>query len=209
MGAFRETHMQSIPAPSAPIPRWYGNATCHYTPLGSNSIPRCGGQNDTVDIAEGIVGVILQDGSVVRVNIEDYNLLRARGWTARWTARWMTGDNQYPSINHGDRIRVVARVVLDARKGEIVRYKNGDRNDLTRSNLILKAKGGMVIGSSKRVCPEAPILGSAERNRSLAVVAAAVGTASLSDRIAVAQQAVKQARPYVQAVRRTIDGKAV
>lgn len=201
--------MQSIPAPSAPIPRWYGNATCPYTPLGSNSIPRCGGQNDTVDIAEGIVGVILQDGTVVRVNIEDYNLLRARGWTARWTARWVTGDNQYPSINHGDRIRVVARVVLDARKGEIVRYKNGDRNDLTRGNLILKAKGGIDIGSSKRLCRDAPVLGSAERNRSFAVVAAAVGTASMGDRVAAAQQAVEQARPYLQAARRAMEGRAV
>ena len=200
--------MQSNPAPSAPIPRWYGNATCPYTPLGSNSIPRCGGQNDTADITKGIVGVILQDGTVVRVNIEDYNLLRARGWTARWTARWMTGDNQYPSINHGDRIRVVARIILDARKGETVRYRNGDRNDLTRGNLILKAKGGVELGSSKRFCPQAPLIGSAERNRTLAAVATAVGTASMGDRVAAAHHAVEQSQLYVRNARQVVGRSA-
>ncbi|MDD3937974.1 hypothetical protein [Rhodoferax sp.] len=199
--------MQSYLGRSTPTPRWYGNATVPYTPLGSTSIPRCGGKNDTTDIAPGIIGVILQDGTVVQVNIEDYNLLRASGWTGRWTARWVTGDNQYPSINHGDRIRVIARVILDARKGETVKYRNGDRNDLTRGNLILKAKGGIKIGSSNRVCPAAPILGSAERNRKFAAISAAVGTVSLCDRFAAAQNAVEQAQPYVHAARQAMSGR--
>lgn len=199
--------MKSSPAPSAPTSHWYGNATSPYTPLGSTSIPRCGGKNDTTDIAPGTIGVILQDGTVARVNSEDYYRLRAKGWTGRWTARWVTGNNQYPSINHGDRIRVIARVILDARKGETVKYRNGDRNDLTRGNLILKAKGGIEIGSCNRVCPAAPILGCAERNRMFAVISAAVGNASLSDRFAAAQNAVEQAQPYVHAARQAMSGR--
>lgn len=200
--------MQSTPAPLAPTPRWYGNATSPYTPLGTMSLPRRGGQNDTEDIAPGIIGVILQDGTVVRVNTDDYNLLRARGWTSRWTARWMTGNNQYTSINHGDRIRVVARLILDARRGETIRYRNGDRTDLTRANLILKAKGGIEIGSAQRFCPLAPILCAAEKARTFATVAASVGSASIDDRIRVGEMAVRAAAPHVAAYRAAVGRQA-
>lgn len=200
--------MKSSPTPSTPTPRWYGDATSHYTPLDTQRLPRPGGQNETVDLAPSILGVILQDGTVALVDQQDYNLMRTNGWTGRWTARKVTGDNQYPSINHGDKIRPVARLILDARKGERVRYRNGNRNDLTRSNLILNAKGGAEIGSTNRTCPQAPVLCEAERARIAAAVGTAVGSASMQDRIAVAKHAVEQAMPLLHAVRQTVGGSA-
>lgn len=193
--------METNTAPPAPTPRWYGNATSPYTPLNTQRLPRPGCKNDVVKIAPGILGVVLQDGSVALVEATDYHLLQARGWTARWTARKVTGDNQYPSINHGDKIRPLARLILDARDGEKVRYRNGDRNDLRRSNLLLKAKGGNEIGFSRRICPQAPILCSAERARTVAAVAASVGLASFEDRISAGAMAVREAAPRVAAYR--------
>lgn len=200
--------METNPAPSAPAPRWYGNATSPYTPLNTQSLPRLGCINDFFPIRPGVIGVVLQDGSIVLVEECDYFLLQIAGWTARWTQRKVTGDNCYPSINHGDKIRPLCRVILDARKGETVRYRNGDRNDLTRGNLILKAKGGKEIGCSNRTCPQAPILGATERARTIAAVAASVGSASIDDRLCAGTMAVRAAAPRVTAYRAALGEQA-
>ena len=188
-------------APAAPNPRWYGNATSPYTPLETQRLPRIGGINDFFSIRPGVIGVVLQDGSIVFVEERDYYLLQAAGWTARWTQRKVTGDNYYPSINHGDKIRSICRIILDARKGETIRYRNSNRNDLTRSNLILKAKGGKEIGFGNRTCPQAPILSRDERGRVIAAVQASVGAASIEDRIAIGMGAVREAMRSVAAHR--------
>jgi len=187
--------METNSAPIAPVARWYRNATSPYTPLETLRLPRTGRTNDVLGIAPGLLGVVLQDGTTAHVNEHDYYLLRERGWTGRWTARKVTGDNTYPSINHGDKIRPLARLILDARKGETIRYRNGNRNDLRRDNLILKAKGGNEIGFSNRSCPQAPVLSCEERGRIIERVGAAVGSATPEDRIAVGQAAVRTALP--------------
>lgn len=187
--------MENNSAPLAPTPRWYGNATSSYTPLETQRLPRTGRINDVLGVAPGMLGVVLQDGTTALVEERDYHLLRARGWIGRWTARKVTGDNTYPSINHGDKIRFLARIILDAREDERVSYRNGDRNDLRRCNLILKAKGGKEIGSSSRSCPQAPILSNEERGRIMVRVGEAVGSATPEDRIAVGQTAVLAALP--------------
>lgn len=187
--------METNPAPMAPTPRWYGKATSSYTPLDTQRLPRTGRTNDVLGVGPGVLGVVLQDGTTALVEEQDYHLLRARGWAGRWTARKVTGDNTYPSINHGDKIRALARIILDARKGEVVSYRNGNRHDLTRPNLILKAKGGKEIGFGNRSCPQAPVLSGEERRRIMDRVGEAVGAATLNDRIAVAQTAVRVALP--------------
>ncbi|MGE0350826.1 hypothetical protein [Hydrogenophaga sp.] len=182
--------MKTNSSQTAPAPRWYGNATSAYTPLNTLRLPRVGGINDLAAIKTGVVGVILQDGSMALVDEEDYLLLQQRGWSARWTQRKVTGDNSYPSINHGDKIRSLCRIILNAQVGETIRYRNGDRNDLTRRNLILKAKGGKAIDFGSRSCPQAPILSLKERGRKIAAVIAAVGSASANDRIAAGKLAI-------------------
>lgn len=186
----------SIPSTSTPVtptPRWYGHGTSPYTPDDTQRLPRLGGINDIVPISPTVLGVVLQDGSTAKVEARDYCLLQAAGWTARWTQRKVTGNNYYPSINHGDKIRTLARIILDAREGEKVRYRNGDRNDLTRGNLILNAKGGKEIGFRSRTCPQAPILSRDERVRAAAAVESRVGSASYQDRITAGAAAVRVA----------------
>lgn len=182
----------------APQVRWYGPANNQYTPLGTSCLPRPGLQNDTVLIAAGITGVVLQDSTVVLVDSDDYDLLRARGWTARWTSRKVTGDNIYPSINHGDKIRPIARIILEAGTDEKVRYRDGNQLNLTRSNLSLRAKGGAEINSSARRCPMAPIVSGDESVRAKARIKTKVGHASSTERKHVAQIAVREAQSNVQ-----------
>ena len=194
--------------PAAQTPRWYGPATSPYTPDDTQRLPRLGGMNDIVPFSPTVLGVVLQDGSTAKVEARDYCLLQAAGWTARWTQRKVTGNNYYPSINHGDKIRPLARIILDARKGERISYRNGDRNDLTRGNLSLKAKGGKEIGFSHRTCPQAPILSCDERARVIAAVTASVGSASIDDRVSVGEMAVRAAAPHVAAYRAALGGQA-
>lgn len=206
MGNLKKENMQSDDQTSTSLPRKYNAISGWYTPLDTQRLPRPGRTNDLFYVAPRVIGVILQDGSVVLVDADDYHLLQVRGWTARWTARKVTGDNTYPSINHGDRIRPISRIILDARKGERVWSRNGDRNDLRRANLVLKAKGGLEIGFSNRLCQQAPILSRDERGRVIAAVASAVGSASLEDRVAVAQESVRRALPSIQTHRATTRG---
>lgn len=177
----------------SPEVRWYGAARAPYTPLGTSRLPRLGWQNDTLGIADGVTGVILQDSSVAHVDAADYQLLRECGWVARWTSKKVTGNNFYPSINHGDKIRAVSRIILNAGKDEKVKYRDGDQLNLTRTNLMLTAKGGKEIDGSNRRAPMAPFIGNAESRRSAARVSASVGHASPAERAATASQAVAKA----------------
>jgi hypothetical protein len=178
---------------TSPDVRWYGAARVPYTPLGTQRLPRPGWKNDTLGIADGVTGVILQDSSVAHVDAADYQRLRECGWVARWTSKKVTGNNFYPSINHGDRIRVVSRIILNAGEDEKVKYRDGNQLNLTRANLILRAKGGKEIDGSNRRAPMAPVLGNAENRRSAARVSASVGNASPAERAATASQAVAKA----------------
>ena len=186
---------------TSPDVRWYGAVRAQYTPLGTSRLPRPGWQNDTLPISTGITGVVLQDSSVVFVGTDDYHLLCARGWIARWTARKVTGNNFYPSINHGGKIRPIARIILNAGKDEKVRYRDGNQLNLTRGNLSLRAKGGTEIDGNHRSCPIAPIVGSAESGKAAARVAAKVGNASPLMRATTAAQAVQDAAPRLHAAR--------
>jgi hypothetical protein len=201
--------METTSTQSPPSRRWYGNATSAYTPLNTMRLPRIGGINDLVAVGAGVVAVILQDGSAALVNEEDYALLQRCGWAARWTQRKVTGDNCYPSINHGDKIRPVCRVILNAQEGERVHYRNGDRNDLRRENLILKGKGGEPLDCRSRTCPQAPSLSRNERGRKIAAVSAAVGAASLEDRVNVGRLAATASRSRLERYRATVLGRRV
>lgn len=181
--------------------RWYGAARVPYTPLGTSCLPRPGRRNDTLHIAANITGVVLQDSTVVRINTDDYHLLCTSGWIARWTARKVTGNNIYPSINHGDKIRPIARIILGALRDEKVRYCDGNRLNLTRGNLRLHAKGGMEIDSTHRSCPMASIVSGAESRRAAARVSARVGNASPAERVNAAALAVREAAPAILAAR--------
>lgn len=201
--------MISVPPSSSSLPRKYSRYSSFYTPLDTACTPRPGRTNDFTSLSEGVIGVVLQDSSVVMVDYLDYWALQARGWHARWTARKVTGDNHYPSINHGDRIRTIARVILDARAGERVCYRDGDQLNLRRANLLLKVKGGREIGHSLRSCPQAPVLAADEQARSFAAVACAVGSASASERALVASNAVARAQPSLNAARNALSGRTV
>lgn len=169
---------------TSPDVRWYGAARIPYIPLGTQRLPRPGWKNDTLGIADGITGVILQDGSVTHLDAADYQRLLECGWVTRWTSKKVTGNNFYPSINHGDKIRVISRIILDACKDEEVKYRDGNQLNLTSANLILRAKGGNEIDGSSRRAPMAPALGNAENRRSAARVSASVGRASPAERAA-------------------------
>lgn len=146
--------------------RFYGGHPTGYTPLNTMLEPRTPYRNDVEEIDADTLGVILQNGSVVRVERGDYERLRKMGWLGRWTARKVTGNNTYPSVNHGTRIIPLGRVVLGATPGEVVRYL-GSKLDLRRENLALFAKGGERLDHSQRRAKPAPAISPEERRKVL------------------------------------------
>ena len=189
--------------------RWYGvGCKNQYTLTGTDFLPRPGCQNDTVVVAPGITGVILQDGNIALVDDEDYIRTRDTGWIGRWTARKVTGNNTYPSIHHGDKIRSLARVILDARKGERVRYRTLNRYDLTRKNLVLCGPHGIKINFDNRRSPIAPLVCKEEGRRAAARVALRVGTASKVEREEAARWASREAQPELLGARQSLCGSS-
>ena len=172
---------------SPPEARWYGDATSPYHPLGTALPPRLPNRNDLIPVQPDRVAVVLQDGEAAVMSLSDYEELRSKGWKGRLTHRKVTGDNSYPSINHGPRIYTVARVILAAGPRERIRYANGNHLDLTRANLVLSTKGGARVDASSRTAIAAPAI-TAEQRRT---VSRRMGTRS-RDRQA-AQQATAAA----------------
>ncbi len=151
---------------SPPEARWYGDATSPYHPLGTSLPPRLPNRNDLIPLQSDRVAVVLQDGDAAVMSRVDYEQLRSKGWKGRLTHRKVTGDNLYPSINHGPRIYTVARVILAAGPRERIRYANGNHLDLTRANLVLSTKGGARVDASGRTAIAAPAI-TAEQRRTV------------------------------------------
>lgn len=65
---------------------------------------------------------------------DDYVLLMSLGLSSNWLAL-NSGNYVYTSTKHGQII--IARVLLDAKPGQIVRYLDSDPMNLKRENLVL------------------------------------------------------------------------
>ncbi|ATC32510.2 hypothetical protein CA606_09200 [Caulobacter vibrioides] len=86
------------------------------------------------------VPVTNSPGHYVRVDLGDLRRLEGRGQAGAW---FLNGNDRRPGYvrtQNGPgkgRLRQVARLITEAGPGEIVRYRDGDRLNLTRANLSL------------------------------------------------------------------------
>lgn len=81
------------------------------------------------------------------LNKDDYERLLFRRYPPNWR---LSNGNVILSQAGNDNVPV-ARLVADAGDGERVQFKNGDKRDLRRTNLILvQGKGGAKRGASER-----------------------------------------------------------
>lgn len=78
-------------------------------------------------------------GHFVRVALEDLRRLEGRGLGGAWFLNGNGGRSRFVRTRRaGSRHLVqVARLITEAGPGEIVRYRDGDRLNLTRENLAL------------------------------------------------------------------------
>lgn len=85
------------------------------------------------------VPVTNSPGHFVRVDLEDLRRLEARGKAGAWFLNGNGGRSRFVRTRRtGSRHLVqVARLITQAGPGEIVRYRDGDRLNLTRANLSL------------------------------------------------------------------------
>lgn len=86
--------------------------------------------------------VPLANGHSARLDRCDWESLLQRGITGNWTFNEVGKGHAYVRAKAlGKKLVMIAREILGARPGEIVGYRNGDRTDLRRSNLLL-SRGG-------------------------------------------------------------------
>lgn len=91
-----------------------------------------------------VVRVYLCDGTHAVVDEDDFDRLVSLGFSPRW---FPSGDGKGRSyvcvappsgsgLNHGIRVNVARLIALPASRGVVVKYADGDRLNLRRSNLI-------------------------------------------------------------------------
>lgn len=83
------------------------------------------------------VFVTLHCGSSVTIDRDDFERLESRGLSMNW---FLSGDgkgNHYVCVKHHRfrNIVPVAREIMRAGRGEVVRYRSRDRLDLRKTNL--------------------------------------------------------------------------
>lgn len=95
----------------------------------------------SITVADGCayVPVTNSPGYFVRVDLEDLRRLEAQGQAGAWFLNGNGGRSRFVRTRRaGSRHLVqVARLITQAGPGEIVRYRDGDRLNLTRANLTL------------------------------------------------------------------------
>jgi len=78
--------------------------------------------------------------TVAKVNEDDLFLLHQLGFTGRWFLNANGSGAEYVRLFHGDNNKNVANLIMDPPRGYVVRYRNGNRKDLRRSNLYLQSR---------------------------------------------------------------------
>jgi hypothetical protein len=91
--------------------------------------------NRIVNIDAGTIGIRLQEGSTTLVDRADFEALKARGVAGRWFLS--TGAQGLAHVRMRTQLATVtpARLIANAKAGEVIRYTNGSRLDLRRQNL--------------------------------------------------------------------------
>lgn len=94
------------------------------------------------DLGASLVKVEMtnQPGVFATVDEEDFRRLVAEGYPKRWfinmssTGYWYV---RFSSDRYLGKLESVGRVIMNAPKGRVVKYRDGDRTNLRRSNLYL------------------------------------------------------------------------
>lgn len=112
---------------------------------------RTANENDIRDLGDGTSLVSLPENAFAHVDNASIEDLRLRGLTGRWYAS-RTGNRAYvamwlPSQSGQPGITTVARLITKAGPDQVVRYRNTDRFDLRRCNLLVVPK---VLGRAER-----------------------------------------------------------
>jgi hypothetical protein len=97
----------------------------------------------------------------VRVLTSDFEALLAANISTQWTLNRNSVDGigyvRAPSSEVTRQLVTVARLIMRAGPGEVVRYHSGDRTDLRRANLYLG--GGKAKGRERDLMRGAPWVG--------------------------------------------------
>lgn len=94
--------------------------------------------------------------AAARIHQQDLNVLVAGGWSVRWLYNASGPGPAYVRCTNSKvkgNLQTVARLILNASKGQVVRYLDGDHLNLCRDNLYL-AKGnarGQTSSSTKNL----------------------------------------------------------
>ncbi len=86
-----------------------------------------------------VVLVPLSSGKgYAKINEEDFLRIREEGYTGKWFLNSdRVGGIEYVRTFHKTNNKSVSRLILNPPPGYVVRYRNTDRTDLRRCNLVL------------------------------------------------------------------------
>lgn len=114
--------------------------------------------NDIIIIDSKTDGVQLQDGSMALVDRADREALIEQGYVGRWFLSKSGQGLAHVRMQGNRTVLTPARLILEARDDEGIRYVNGSRLDLRRDNIKAGPRRGGVrqrqLGKGRYLRPE-------------------------------------------------------
>lgn len=86
-----------------------------------------------------VASIPLAKGQTATLETTDWEDLLCRGVSPHWTFNHNGNGLSYVRVKSPLNLLSVGRLILGARRGQIVRYRNGDRCDLRRLNIHLES----------------------------------------------------------------------
>lgn len=88
-----------------------------------------------------VAHVPLADGQTATLDKADHDAMRAAGWSDRWCLVSDGGPHlayvRVAQNNATGNLVTVARIIMEAGRGQVVRYRDRDRTNLRRANLYV------------------------------------------------------------------------
>jgi|GEM_PF-6871116 len=99
--------------------------------------------NDTGDYPRVLLVPLSRGKGYAQINEEDLARLHSNGYVGKWFLNANASGNAYVRLYYGDNNKNVATLIMDPPPGYVVRYRNNDRKDLRRCNLILQSRNAL------------------------------------------------------------------
>lgn len=99
---------------------------------------------DPLDGSRVVLVPLSKGKGVAKINEEDFIQLVSNGYVGKWFLNTNGKGTAYVKLFYKINNKSIANLIMSPPKSHVVRYRNNDRKDLRRSNLIICTRKELV-----------------------------------------------------------------